>query len=206
MLIIDLTKPSHVKKPQKLPEPVITTSPPIPRPEPLSPSLTVTYSPPAAQSPEEEEKARLLRQLADEDARVRLERVKLHRKYFDLLTPELLPKPGADFSVIHEQMEVLNHELQGIYIKKQMVEKHGALKVTSPVTKEMLTQLSAMKHDRSNAYKNLSKWEKKLAEATGKNSTQGITNAKVKIDEIELNILDLSHQINELNERVKIAR
>lgn len=206
MLIIDLNTSYHVKKPQKPPELIISppkpviqvqvVKNPIPDPEPI----------PVQSAPDTDEKARLLRQLSDEDARVRIERSKHHRKYFDLLTPDLLPKPGADFSDIYAQMDEYQRQLQGIWIRRQQVEKYGILKSTSPVTKEQLTQLSALKHDRSNAYKNLSKWEKKLSEATGKNSTQGIANAKVKIDEIELNILDLTHQINELNERVKIAR
>lgn len=206
MLIIDLNQPIHVKKPPKAPE--LAIAKPLPKQVIQNEPAYVDFPDHTTftDRPEDEEKARLLRQLADEDARVRIQRAKLHRKYFELLTPDYLPKPGADFSVIYEQMDVLNHELQGIYIKKQMIEKHGALKVTSPVTKEMLTQLSALKHDRSNAYKNLHKWEKKLEVAKGKNSAQGITNAQAKIDEIELNILDLSHQIKELDERVKTAR
>lgn len=218
MLIIDLNEKSHVKRPPKEPEIIfLTGQKPIKTQEkPTIPSKS-DFRPEIPHSkdnnpvlpgndPLSDEKERLLRQLSDEDARVRIERIKLHQKYFDLMTPELLPKPGADFSEIYDQMNVLNERLQLIWMKRQHVEKYGTLKKSDPVSKEDLTKLSALKHERSNAYKNLSKWSKKLEIATAKNSQSGISNAKAKIDEIELKVFDLSHQIHQLAERVKIAR
>lgn len=216
MLIIDLSQPFSPKKAQPKVELILKPEPiqakesarvmPIVRREPVrNDPFEPSRSPEKART-EDEEKARILRQLEDEDHRIRIQRSRLHQKYFELLTPQLTPKPGADFSDLYEQIDALGHQLQAIWIKRQQVEKYGALKETSPVTKEQLTQLSSLKYTRLNAYKSLSKWEKKLAEATAKNSKEGINNAQSKIDELELQLLDLSHQIDELAERVKLAR
>jgi hypothetical protein len=153
----------------------------------------------------EEQKLRLLRKLEEEDSYIRHQRALTHQKYFTLMKPDLTPLSSkVDFSSIYEEMELHQANLQSIWIKKQQLEKTGTIHQPKFLTQKDMMEIGSLKHERSNHYKNISKWKKKLEASKAEGNQLKANNAESKIQEFELRILDLSHRIKILENDAKL--
>lgn len=149
---------------------------------------------------------KLLRKLEEEDNYVRYQRALNHRKYFDLLGPDLLPLPEADFSEIYEEQRMHRDRLKSIYLKRMEVERTGTISQPKYMTDTELARLGAMKHDRANAYKNLNKLKKKVEESKIKGTPGREAELTQKIGDLEVKIMQYSHEIKKLVENGVVAR
>ncbi|WP_373399697.1 hypothetical protein V8V91_08570 [Algoriphagus halophilus] len=199
MLIIDLDtdqkRPAHV-------------TPPNP---PRSAGL-ISVAPPeetkpvTAPNPIKTEGEKLLWKLEEEDNHERYLRAMTHQRYFDLLGPDLLPIEGADFSEIYQEMRVHQDRLKSIWLKKEQVKATGSLQQPKFMTDADLARLGSMKHERSNAYKLIAKKKKKIKEAEIKGNAARVQSLESEVNQIEMKILNLSHQIKIIQQDAILSR
>lgn len=197
MRIIDLDSPI----PEKNPEPIQVVDAKFSVEKvslPQNPVVKEIADPVANPKVAQDQKEKLLRKLEEEDRYVRYQRAMNHLKYFDQLGPDLLPIKGADFSEIYEEQKVYRDRLKSIWLKKQQLEKTGRLDQPRYLTDAELARIGALKHDRSNAYKNASKLKKKIEEAKIKGSLTRMAGYEKKLEELSLKIMELSHEIEKM--------
>lgn len=197
MRIIDLDSPIPEKKPE--PIQVVDAKVSVEKvSRPQNPVVKEIADPVAAPKVAQDQKEKLLRKLEEEDRYVRYQRAMNHLKYFDQLGPDLLPIKGADFSEIYEEQKVYRDRLKSIWLKKQQLEKTGRLDQPRYLTDSELARIGALKHDRSNAYKNASKLKKKIEEAKIKGNLTRMAGYEKKLEELSLKIMELSHEIEKM--------
>lgn len=197
MLIIDLDNPTPKQKPA--PITVVKAEPlPIKVEAPKDPIVKDILKPVAPPPESKDQKAKILAKLEEEDKYVRYNRAMNHAKIFDQLGPDLLPVKGADFSQIYQEQGVYRERLASIYLKQQQLEKTGTIIQPKIMTDADLARLGALKHDRSNGYKNASKLKKKIEEAKIKNNLTRVADLEQKLGELELKIMEYSHEIKKI--------
>lgn len=198
-MIIDLDADYSRKKKEEIeilstvsdePSIVIITSSPTTDQEPAKPKASI---------PDQDRRDFLLEQLELEDRQVRAERAAAHRKYFDLLKPDLTPKsPHTDFSPIYEEIEELGRQLQSIYLRKQQIIQYGEERKLKVLDDAALAKIDALKFSKKRVIDNLYKLRKRLAQAEAVGNQTKIKNATERIDELELKRLEIDHQIKKL--------
>jgi hypothetical protein len=197
MLIIDLdSRNFSVKKPAApVAKETVTKSAPKP---PQNPIVKEVLKPALPEKANEDQKERILRKLDEEERYVRHQRAINHLKFFDHLGPDLTPKKNAEFSEIYEEQRVYRERLKSIYLKRQQLEKTGRIDQPKYFTDSELARLGALKHERSNAYKNISKLKKKVEEAKVKGNPDRATEIEQKLDLMSMKILEMSHEIEKI--------
>lgn len=143
----------------------------------------------------------LIRDIEEKENYVRYQRAIAHQQYRKLLGPDLLPKKGIDendFLIIYNHIDDYTDDLKNLYIKKQQIEKFGELRPQKVITNEQLAKISALKHQRSRLNDRLYKARQgqKIAEAKGLGLK--VQNYTVKIQELELEYLDVQTQLKKL--------
>ena len=142
----------------------------------------------------------LLNQISEKESYIRHQRSMVHRKYRDLLDPNLLPKKGteSEMSELYEQIDSFTEDLKNLYIKKQQVEKFGDIREQKILTNEDFARIAALKHRRSRVNDNLYKTKKNLAIAEGSGNKQKEKNAILKIERLELEYLEIANELKKL--------
>jgi hypothetical protein len=201
MLIIDLDEfPTLPKVAKKQVQETAPFSPPTPARKEYH-QVTPTPAPDTLS-----DKDKLLRKLEEEDSYVRYLRAMNHQKYFDQLDANLMPIKGADFSEVYAEQKVFRERLKSIYLKRLEVEKTGTITQPKCLTDSELAQLGALKHERSNALKNAGKLRKKTDEAKAKGDLARENKLSRQLDELQLKIMQYSHQIKLIVENGAIPR
>lgn len=204
MRIIDLDNPEPIQKPD--PITVIEVKRVEKVEKPADPIVTEVALPAKKEKLPTDEKERILAKLDEEDRYVRYQRAMNHRRFFDQLGPDLLPIKGADFSDIYEEQRVYRDRLKSIYLKKEQLQRTGSIHQPRLLTDADLAKLGALKHERSNAYKNASKIKKKIEQAKIKDNPVRINSLDQKLQEIELKIVQLSHEIEKITKDGMVTR
>lgn len=202
MLIIDLDNPTQKKA---IVPPVVVRPVAVTVPKPIDPVIAEVVMPAAAPKATEDQKERILRKLDEEERYVRHQRAMNHQKFFDQMGPDLLPMKGADFSEVYNEQRVYRERLKSIYLKRQQLEKTGSIDQPKYFTDTELAKLGALKHDRSNAYKLISKLKKKVQEASIKHNTAKMTDLETKMDQLSMKIMEMSHEIEKLEKNALVS-
>lgn len=143
----------------------------------------------------------LIRDIEEKENYIRYQRAIAHQQYRKLLGPDLLPKKGVtddDFLVIYEQIDSYTDDLKNLYIKKQQIEKFGELRPQKVLTNDDLAKISALKHQRSRVNDRLYKARQSQKVAEVKGSGLKLQNCILKIQQLELEYLDIQNQLKKL--------
>lgn len=142
-----------------------------------------------------------IRDIEEKETYVRYQRAIAHQQYRKLLGPDLLPRKGVrddDFLEIYNQIDSYTDDLKNLYIKKQQIEKFGELRPQKVLTNDDLAKISALKHKRSRVNDNLYKARKAKTIAETKGSSIKVQNMVLKIQQLELEYMDIQNQLKRL--------
>jgi hypothetical protein len=147
----------------------------------------------------------MIRDIEEKENYIRYQRAIAHQQYRKLLGPDLRPAKGVtddDFLVIYEQIDSYTDDLKNLYIKKQQIEKFGELRPQKVLSNEDLARISALKHKRSRVNDNLYKARKAQKVAEAKGAQVKLQNTVLKIQQLELEYMDIQNQLKKLENAV----
>lgn len=151
---------------------------------------------------EKDRKAYLLNEIQEKENYIRYQRALVHRKYKGLLDHRLLPKKGTetDFAELYDQIDSFTEDLKNLWIKRQQVEKYGDLREQKILSNQDLAKIAALKHRRNRVNDNLYKAKKALEIAKSTGHPDKEAKATQKIEQLELERLEIAHELNKLED------
>lgn len=146
-------------------------------------------------------KALLLDAIEKEAKEVRYARSQEHLPYRDMV--EIIPGgyrlKASREEFIDRYCLVENHtkKLQQLHLRKKHVELHGKDKEASHVSQSKINDL---RYQRKRLSDNIYKWNKNLEKANITGNTTKIRNAEEKLQQYELEVIDIEFQLKQLKD------